>query len=163
MKWRNSIVVVLQVLFLLLILFSHYSVVLTGEEITLKSRPIDPYDIFRGAYVTLSYEEESIPEGMLSANELSNGDLLYVTFKRKGEVHIVDQVLQSPPKQKLFLTARYLYTHSGFHHVDYQLDRYYTNEKEALDLEKQARERLLIHVIVKSGRGIVRGITVLPE
>ena len=159
MSKRNLLVIALQMLFLLFIIFSHYSVVLLGEEITLKTRPVDPYDIFRGAYVTLSYEEESIhSEKVDISDEVKYGDYVYVSFTKVGDFHEVQQLTEHPPINKPYLKVKYLYP-DGFHHrVSFKLNRYYTNEKEALDLEQKV-EKLLVHIKVKNGRGVITGIS----
>ncbi|WP_025026495.1 GDYXXLXY domain-containing protein [Caldalkalibacillus mannanilyticus] len=152
----------LQVLFLLFILFTHYQVEWTGEEITLQSAPIDPYDPFRGAYVTLAYEEERVAKQVFQEEDYSYGDLLYITFKQDGNVHRVDQVFRTPPKGRNYLTAKYLYAEGSHNRVDFMLGRYYTNERNALELEQQAH-RLHVHIKMKDGRAVVSGITVLDK
>lgn len=55
----------------------------SGRVITLETRPVDPYDVMRGYYVTLHYRI-SEPPGY-SKNAPRNGDTVYVLLKRDDD------------------------------------------------------------------------------
>ena len=57
-------VVVLQLIVLAVLPARQIQARLTGTEITLKTRPVDPYDMLAGYYVTLAYQIEAVPEAM---------------------------------------------------------------------------------------------------
>jgi uncharacterized membrane-anchored protein len=53
---------------------------MSGVEITLKTRPIDPYDILSGYHVVLGYEVEEQAHSALK--DLGPGDVVWITLRR---------------------------------------------------------------------------------
>ena len=53
---------------------------LTGKTVVLKTQPVDPFDIFRGQYMTISYEISVVD----LPTEAKEGDTVYVSLK-EGE------------------------------------------------------------------------------
>jgi uncharacterized membrane-anchored protein len=155
--------IVAQVVFLLSILMTHYVTVWAGEEITLQSRPIDPYDPFRGAYVQLAYEQEIVPRHKVFIENPDYNQKVFVTFIKEGNHYVVDQVLSQVPEHALYLRATYRYRLGDDHLLDFNLGRYYTNEAEALYLEEMRGEGILVQVKIRRGRGIMTGIVAEGE
>lgn len=58
--------------------------VLTGEEIILETEPVDPRDIFRGDYATLSYAISTLPA---PSDDWEAGDRAYVVLEQQGTYH----------------------------------------------------------------------------
>jgi uncharacterized membrane-anchored protein len=90
--------------------------VLTGEEIKLETKPVDPRDLFRGDYVTLSYEAEEVhvskldngvKDYFLEENASSYRDeplVVYSVLKENEEgIHEVQKVVTNKPKSGLYL------------------------------------------------------------
>ena len=50
---------------------------LTGQTIVIATRPVDPFDILRGQYLTINYEISQIP----AIAEAKEGDTVYVSLK----------------------------------------------------------------------------------
>ncbi|MBN1134232.1 MAG: GDYXXLXY domain-containing protein [Methanosarcinaceae archaeon] len=64
-----------------------------GEEILLKTAPVDPRDLFRGDYVRLSYEISMIDLNNVSYDrDFSIGDTIYATLSKKEKFWTVDSV-----------------------------------------------------------------------
>ena len=76
---RLALAVAIQFLLLLGLLgFKQYAV-LTGDTVLLKVQPIDPRDIFRGDYVTLSYDISTLqPDRLAGDDYFDQGDRIYV-------------------------------------------------------------------------------------
>ena len=72
------VVVLLQALFLLTMAGSYHLAHAWGEEIRLKTMPVDPRDLFYGDYVTLGYEISTIPIDLIDDLDAS------------GDFHISD-------------------------------------------------------------------------
>ncbi len=68
--------------------------VLTGEEIVLETRPVDPRDIFRGDYATLGYEISTLPVG---SGNWSAGDRVFVLLDNQGTYHQAVSVHHDEP------------------------------------------------------------------
>jgi len=73
------VAVTIQFLILLGLLgFKQYTV-LTGETVLLRVQPIDPQDLFRGDYVTLTYDISRLQTSQLAGDDyFGRGDRIYV-------------------------------------------------------------------------------------
>lgn len=167
---RRYLSLVLPTLILLFLLANSYFIVLFGEEITLKTVPFDPTDLFRGDYVELSYEIEVVKESQIKNYEINNkSDYgqrtdMYAVLKDDGDVYILDYITKDRPDGGIYLRCE-VYAYYGFRgdnnlvEVDYRINRYFIKEKTGTELEEAARKgQLLGKVKVYKGRGILVGI-----
>lgn len=92
------IFVLLQVFVLVFMAGSHYAVQWYGEDVRLKTAPVDPRDLFYGDYVILNYEISEIDISKFKGNDQPEaGDTIYVLVKKEGEYHeIVSAHLDKP-------------------------------------------------------------------
>lgn len=81
----------------------------TGDEITLRVRPLDPIDPFRGAYVALGYPDlrRDVP-GMeggrgLGWMEDDESGTVYVTLREEGSVWVAEDWTGSRPEGGTYL------------------------------------------------------------
>ena len=90
--------VFLQVIVLVFMAGSHYAVQWYGEEIRLKTAPVDPRDLFYGDYVILNYEISEIDISKFKGSQQPEaGDTVYVLVKKEGDYHeIVSAHLDKP-------------------------------------------------------------------
>ena len=97
-----------------------------GEVYKFKTRPVDPYDAFRGRYVALGFEQ---------------GEELYaiLDIDSDGFDKIVD-LKRERPENKSFLTVRVSYHSRDSVRLDLPFDRYYMNEKLAPRADRAYRE-----------------------
>ena len=73
----------------------------TGAEILLKTRPVDPRDLFRGDYVILSYDISRFNAGDMQSSLVRHfrvDDQVYVTLDMDGEYSRIKQVHYDPPR-----------------------------------------------------------------
>jgi len=72
----------------------------TGDEMLLKTVPVDPRDLFRGDYVTLRYEISTLDAAAFSKNvdQFKEGDRIYVFLEVGGDkiAHVVGIGKQAP-------------------------------------------------------------------
>lgn len=73
---------------------------LTGKTVVLATRPVDPFDVFRGQYLSIAYEIGTIP----AIPGAKQGNTVYVTIRPDKENiwHYQDASLQKP-KNGIFL------------------------------------------------------------
>lgn len=131
-----------------------------GEEIFIKTKPLDPRDIFRGDYVQLNYEIndinlEKLDEEILKLKdkeeenpfEYLRGKKVYVSLKKSGKFYVVDKVTLKKPAEGIFLRGKYEYPLwdnsaqaklNGIR-VDYTLDKYFIPENTGKELEEKSR------------------------
>lgn len=102
--------VAIQLLLVVVAVFSPLSARLTGEEIRLRVAPVDPIDPFRGAYVQLGFPDlpgqpQVVAE--LTENELEEADRIrgeaWVPLTREGEVWVGGPVERTRPDSGLYL------------------------------------------------------------
>lgn len=130
-----------------------------GQEITIKTRPVDPRDVFRGDHVILSYEINEIPIDKAPAVfktadqwEQFRQVPLYVVLKKEGAFYTVDSAVFERPAEGIYLRAWFqqpvwsqtvVYSEpqniSGIQ-VTYNLDQYFVPENTGTTLEELARK-----------------------
>lgn len=109
-----------------------------GTEVVLRTAPVDPLDLFRGRYVTLSYEISSLP-----ATGARDGDTVYVALRRSGDRWTGDAATLTRPAGGTFIRG----TYTGSR-IEYGIETYYADEDEARRLEREARDRLDVRVVL---------------
>ena len=115
----------------------------TGSEVTLRTVPVDPIDLFRGRYVTLRYEIS----GLSPPRGTRTGDRVYVTLRRSGEHWTGTRAVRERPDSDTFI--RGTVSPTG---IVYGIETYYADEDEARRLERRAGE-LVVHVVLDDDGG----------
>ena len=94
---------------------------LTGATVILKTQPIDPFDVFRGQYMTINYEISRID---LPA-ETKEDDVVYVSLK-EGEDKIwhADKVSLNKPDSGVFIKGTARQSWRGFA-IEYGIEQYF--------------------------------------
>lgn len=140
------ITILVQILIPSYMIWGKYDVLKNGEEVKIKVAPIDPYDAFRGRYVSLwyddilSYEERQGKYGILEIDE--DG---FATVKK---------VQKEKPTDELYLTSKdedYFYI---------PLDRYYMEENLAPKAEEMISEEKEAYVTIriKDDKSVLSGL-----
>lgn len=156
----------------------------TGDEIVLRTRPVDPRDLLRGAYVQLDYEVERVhlPDLPTRADpaDWKAGDTLFLTLRSDGVSWIpvaLGRKKQIIEQGDVALRAKYE-RREDFADVtapdknmpvdillDIGVEHYYAAEKDALDIEHDARETPLDVILSVGGDGkpVIKGLVVNGE
>ena len=94
---------------------------LTGKTVVLKTQPVDPFDIFRGQYLTISYE---ISRVNLSA-DTKEGNTVYVSLKEDDDkIWHADKVSLSKPDSGVFIRGTAKQSWRGLA-VEYGIEQYF--------------------------------------
>ena len=144
---------------------SPVSALMRGEEVSLRTVPFDPRDLFRGDYIMLQYviseinitEFQDIDKADWEEGAVT-GRKVYVTLKKEGKYHVVDKVFWEEPKEGLYLKGKIQYadTFRNIAMIDYHLDRYFVPENTGKDFEELSREgKLIARVNVSKGYGLL--------
>ena len=116
-------------------------VLASGQAVLLAVAPVDPYDPFRGRYVTLSFalEQGAHP---VKGKVPQYGEPAYVVLKTDAKkVASVDYLTASPPDSGLWLKAESSWPESETTaRVSLPMKRYYMNEALAPAAEQAYRE-----------------------
>ncbi|MCG8438246.1 MAG: GDYXXLXY domain-containing protein, partial [Pseudomonadales bacterium] len=75
-----------------------------GEEVRLKTRPVDPRDLFRGNYARLHYDFDTIEPG--ESADFRPGDVVDVPLVRNGDLWDPQPTQASRPESGVFLRGR---------------------------------------------------------
>lgn len=144
------IAALLQVLFLVFIAGSYYSLDYFGKEIKIKTVPVDPRDILYGDYVTLRFEISTVPlalyKGDPSALDQGQKKAYVVLEENKDGYFAVKEVSPEKPDltdDQVVLTAKAQKIWgetSDQIQLTYGLERYYVEENTGKELEKQASD-----------------------
>lgn len=139
-----------------------------GQEIKLKTVPIDPRSLFRGNYARLNYEITQI--NSMDVNRLKssrNGEVVYIKLKKDEDgIYFYDGVSLEQPADGLFIRGRiknrFHSTNNATYRVKYGIEAFFAPKEKALALEKDLRSGAVATVMVASnGKAALKDI--LPK
>lgn len=161
-----------QVGLIALMLYDRVQILRTGVDVTLQTEPVDPRDLLRGDYVTLTYAMSRMAAGKLAGQPVEQRQRpVYVTltpnadgFHRPTAI-AVEPVAVAPGEVLLRGRIRdgehcgdggkvYCTTLS----ITYGLERYFVPEGEGRELEKARNQRRLsvVAAVTASGRSAIK-------
>ncbi len=131
-----------------------------GEAFKFRTRPVDPYDAFRGRYVALQFESNEA--SATNAMQYQRGQSIYVPLETdKDGYATLGEVNTKRPREGAYLKTRVHYYSGKQSKVRVRLpfDRYYMNEKDAPEAERRywrasRREERKAHALVRVRGGM---------
>lgn len=133
-----------------------------GDEIKLRTTPIDPRSLFRGNYARLNYEISTVPTGSLTGRFIRHGEVVYVRLKQApdGVFEYADIVLEKP-QTGTFIRGRYQNSSFGIadqidveqFNIEYGIEAYFAPVDEALALERELGSGGAIATVMLLGNG----------
>ena len=115
----------------------------TGDEILLKTEPVDPRDLFRGDYVVLRYDISQID---LDKFNLVNkypktGKKIYVTLNiGEDKVATIDDISLTRPTKGKFIAGTISNVYGNRANVTYGIESYFVPESKGREIEKNLRD-----------------------
>lgn len=109
-----------------------------GEVYKFKTRPVDPYDPFRGRYVALGIEpdEAPVPKGP----ELHRNQKVYAILERDEEGFAqVSELSLTRPEGDNYIRVKVGYVSDNSARLRWPFDRYYMDEHQAPEAERVYR------------------------
>ncbi|MES3007950.1 MAG: GDYXXLXY domain-containing protein [Pseudomonadota bacterium] len=132
-----------------------------GTDITVRTRPVDPRDLFRGNYAQLSYDFSQVPLRELATTApIRTGEVVYVSLQpgRDG-LHEFAAASFEKPDDGLFLRGRVEYVMEEQVSVLYGIEAFFAPKETALALELTLRERAVATLALSdSGRARIRTV-----
>lgn len=153
-KYMKRGVFLFPILILLGMTITPLLTIIFGEDVYLKTAPVDPRDLFRGDYVILQYEAEQLPlnkidQGVLDYFEKKESQAIpyspltvYTVLKETPEgIHEVSRVVKEKPEKGLYLkgTIKHMWSWHEEVTVHYNLDKYFVPENTGRVLEDAIR------------------------
>lgn len=126
---------------------------LTGTEIHVRTQPIDPRDLFRGNYARLGYEFSMIDATELPSEPVVRaGEVVYITLQQTDDrLHEFASASLQKPESGIFLRGRVEYSTGEQFSVLYGIEAYFAPFEEALELERELRDRAVATLAVSAG------------
>ncbi|MFB6363603.1 GDYXXLXY domain-containing protein [Paenibacillus elgii] len=157
-------VVLLQALVLIGIALSFYAVSWFGNDIRVRTVPVDPRDLLYGDYVTLSYDISRLDPSLWkdAARKPEQGQPVYVVLKpgADGIAQPVAAYGSKPAAQEgeVLLKGRIDHSWREEVFVKYGVEKYYVPEGTGKSLEDKA-SRLIVHMKVAPwGQAKIEGL-----
>lgn len=135
-----------------------------GTEYLFKVNAFDPYDMFRGNYLNISFKENSVKGNVLNQQN-NNSNEYYVTIGTdKDGFAYFRSISQVEPKNtsNYFKTTGYYGTYTQKYIISTPT-RYYMNENKSLNAEQIYKNNInstYVKVRVKNGKMVIVGVYV---
>jgi uncharacterized membrane-anchored protein len=161
---KKSIFIAILIFWLLLIfgliLFKQYTL-WTGQEILLKTVPVDPRDFFRGDYVILSYEISRIDKSKETLKSFKEGETVYVSLNiNENKLASFKAISQKKPTNKTFLKGRITRINYNRLFIEYGIESYFVPEGKGYQIENQIEDLQVKIAVDKSGNAVIKGLYV---
>lgn len=150
-------------------IFDKEEVISLGHEYKFRTQPIDPYDPFRGKYVTLYFDANDYATSD-TAMVWERDDDIYVSLaKDSAGFAIIKSISKAPPVNEYdYVLAKVDYAYDGNIRIDYTFNRFYMEESKAEDAEKQYRNANVFNskkdayalVAVKKGESALKDVMI---
>jgi len=120
--------------------FAQEAVLSQGHEYRFRTAPVDPYDPFRGKYVTLSFDAEECKRP--SAGNWMGGESVYVVLGTDSAgFAVVASVRKEEPQDDVdYVMAKISHVYDERLRLDYTFNRFYMDEDKAPSAENRYRE-----------------------
>ncbi|WP_153771124.1 GDYXXLXY domain-containing protein [Labrenzia sp. CE80] len=156
LKW--GILALIQLTLIAIPLADRLNVQMTGTEVTLEVRPVDPRDLLRGDYVIINLAITRLDAGLTKSGEtLSLGSKVYVSVDADGDglsqptLITADRSVAGP----LAIAGIVRSVSDEAVMVDYDLDAFYVPEGTGLEIERMDSSRIrLVARIADDGRSL---------
>jgi uncharacterized membrane-anchored protein len=164
---RILIIVALQTAALGYMIYDRLSVLNSPEVITLKVKPVDPSDPFRGDYVILNYDISTIGTADVAGDDkFVAGGPVFVTLTQRDGAWIVTAVNSQMPAREsgtvvLKGTVQNVYGDSSSTlRVDYGIESFFVpqGQGKAIEDERQKGDLTAEVAVASDGRSIVKSL-----
>lgn len=128
-----------------------------GQQIYLRSAPIDPRDPFRGDFVRLNYAMSEVTvedmHGGLAEHKSKRGRVVYAALKADGNgLHSLDYVSDKAPQRGVYLKGRTDSRRFGAAdriRINYGIEQYFVQQGKGLEMEKKLGTRSGLQVPIE--------------
>ncbi len=111
----------------------------TGNEILLKTQPIDPRDLFRGDYVILRYDISTVSTDSLSyqSSDFKEDDTVYVLLNvNEDNIGTLSDIDKNKPKEGMFIEGTVKRVYNNSLNIEYGIESYFVPEGKGKEIEK---------------------------
>jgi uncharacterized membrane-anchored protein len=135
----------------------------TGKEILLKTRPVDPRDLFRGDYVVLSYDISSIDLATINSDRsiFNPGEEVYVSLDDQGGCARPIKIDSVSPKDGIFMKGKINTVYGNNLTIEYGIESYFVPEGKGREIESKRGQLVVRAAADKSGNSAIKSL--LPQ
>ena len=134
-----------------------------GQLVKFQIEPVDPYDAFRGKYLSIGIIENSV---YTNTNDFLNDQTIYALIEIDTEgFAYFDEISLTLPENRLYIKCRIDYIKDNYITLVLPFDRYYINEEYSQmgeDLynkySRGNREDAYITVRIKKGKAVLENM-----
>lgn len=166
-----------QVALVALLVGDRASILGSGAEVVLQTRPVDPRDFLRGDYVALAYTISSVAAGELENKpSAGKGSVVFVTIAPNADgsyqavsVH-TEKVAVTPPERlirgRVETGATCGDNRRAFcarlDRITYGIERYFVPQGEGLEIERARNQRkvAIVAAVTAEGRAAIKRLLV---
>ena len=140
-----------------------------GEVYKFRTRPADPYDLFRGRYLAVVPQPDSAVTSSKEGFDVGQKAYLVLQSDSQGFAKIID-VRHRPPKDQNYIRVRVWWHDRNKSMVHFQLpfNRYYMNERKAPRADRlyqrfrrlNSKKDVYLVVRVLNGTALIEGVYV---
>lgn len=163
-----AVVVVAQLVVPLQMIFNQENIRTTGKEFKFQTAPVDPYDPFRGKYITLFFKEREIK--VKNATKWASGETVFATLiTDKNGFAKINSICRVKPKnseQYLKLKIAFVIDNTTLT-LDFPFNRFYMNENAASKAEKiyqefssKKKNETYALIAVKNGESVIKDVRI---
>jgi uncharacterized membrane-anchored protein len=122
----------------------NYYTLNTGEEILLKTAPVDPRDIFRGDNVYLRYDISTIDISKITGDgNFNSGDDIYAVLLKGEKFWYIINVFHSKPSlqsNEVCIKGEVTSSFTNNVFVNWGIENYFVPEGKGMEIEKEIRD-----------------------
>jgi len=133
----------------------------TGSEILLKTRPVDPRDLFRGDYVILRYDISTINTDALSYNDydFKEDDKIYVLLNvDNNRIGTLTNIDKNKPSEGIFIEGVVKSAYNNRLNVEYGIESYFVPEGKGREIERNLRKIYTKVAIDNFGNAVIKSL-----
>ncbi len=112
----------------------------TGKEFRFKTAPVDPNDPFRGKFVYLQYEADTVQVDYNKEWKINEEIFISLDIDKQGFVYITSASKEEPSSDEDFLKVKVRNIPDNSNKIltiEYPFDRFYLEESKASNAEQQ--------------------------
>nr|WP_315519674.1 GDYXXLXY domain-containing protein [uncultured Campylobacter sp.] len=175
MKIRSLILaIIFQILLLIAMLAYVLMPLYLGKEIKVRVNLYDPRDIFRGNYVSLSYdfsnlqrykfyEKTGMEIDVYDGNFTKNDEIYAILKQDANATYAFDKFSFTKPKDALFLAGKF----DGYSFVKYGIEEFYMPTKKAQQTEQEMLDQdvdaVAVLMVMDDGRARLKDLIITPN
>ena len=138
----------------------------SGEEVLLKTLPVDPRDLLRGDYVVLSYEIGRLDLKSVGkdADEFRENDRVYVVLDIAEGYGTAAGIYKQKPVDRLFIKGSVERARADTVWLSYGIENYFVPEGQGRKIERLDAGRVSVKASVDNfGNAVIKAVLIDGE